>query len=142
MVVSMSEIPPTALKNWERVPGHSEYKADADDKADACSDADAGIDADAEADADADADTDADTYQGLQCSMKSQSRSQFQAMLEEDKICFNYIPSSECIIKYFSVVSKLDWVTLLVASLAWYLNRCNIVYFMTFLLPFGLCGTV
>ena len=39
------------------------------------------------------ADTDADTYQGLQCSMKSQSRSQFQAMLEEDKISFNYIPS-------------------------------------------------
>ena len=68
--------------------------ADTNDSADAYADADADADVNADADADddndADADADADSYQGLQCSMKSQSRSQFQAMLEEDNyfICF------------------------------------------------------
>ena len=107
MVVSMSEVPSTPFKNWERVPGDSDADADVDSNADDndiiggnidsdadtddCADADAGsddyVDADADADTNTNADSvaDADSYQGLQCSMKSQSRSQFQAMLKEEQ---------------------------------------------------------
>ena len=51
MVVSMSEVPSTPFKNWERVPGDSDADADDDSNADSNdivwpdTDADANIDA-------------------------------------------------------------------------------------------------